>query len=99
VVGLLPLMFQLHPNFRNGVLEYRAPGSEWWVQLSAAVVWGLGFATLLTLLLTPVLLAAPKVMAARFHRVFEGARGLAGLRRKDSSRPAVADGDIPRAAE
>jgi multidrug efflux pump len=35
------------------------------VQLSGAVVWGLSFATLLTLVLTPVLLAAPKVMSAR----------------------------------
>lgn len=66
VVGLLPLMFQIHPNFHNGHVEYQAPGSEWWVQLSASVVWGLSFATLLTLLLTPVLLAAPKVYSRRF---------------------------------
>jgi multidrug efflux pump len=58
VVGLLPLMFQLHPNFRVGDIEYKSPGSEWWVQLSGAVVWGLSFATLLTLFLTP---AAPKL--------------------------------------
>ncbi|MGH6909271.1 MAG: efflux RND transporter permease subunit, partial [Phenylobacterium sp.] len=49
VVGLLPLMFQIHPNFHNGHIEYKAPGSEWWVQLSGAVVWGLSFATVLTL--------------------------------------------------
>ena len=61
VVGLLPLMFQIHPNFHTGHIEYKAPGSEWWVQLSASVVWGLSFATLLTLVLTPVMLAAPKV--------------------------------------
>lgn len=65
IVGLLPLMFQVHPNFHSGHVEYKAPGSEWWVQLSAAVVWGLSFATLLTLILTPVLLAAPKVYARR----------------------------------
>jgi multidrug efflux pump len=71
VVGLLPLMFQIHPNFHNGHVEYRAPGSEWWVQLSAAVVWGLSFATFLTLLLTPVLLAAPKVYGERFSRLLD----------------------------
>ncbi len=70
VVGLLPLMFQLHPDFSNGVLEYQAPGSEQWVQLSAAVVWGLTFSTLLTLVLTPVLLAAPKILGLRFGRVW-----------------------------
>jgi len=101
VVGLLPLMFQLHPNFRNGLLEYRAPGSEWWVQLSGAVVWGLTFATLLTLLVTPVLLAAPKVMAARFHWVFDGLRGLIGMRKKDRRevRAPLGGDDMRSAAE
>ena len=66
VVGLLPLMFQLHPNFRGGHLEFKSPGSEWWVQLSGSVVWGLSFSTLLTLIITPVMLAAPKTMARRF---------------------------------
>jgi multidrug efflux pump len=90
VVGLLPLMFQVHPNFHNLHLEYRAPGSEWWVQLSAAVVWGLTFATLLTLVLTPVLLAAPKVASARFVWLFEQI----GLKRKK-----IEPDGLPRAAE
>lgn len=80
VVGLLPLMFQLHPNFHNLVLEYQAPGSGQWVQLSAAVVWGLSFATLLTLIVTPVMLAMPKVMTERFGSVFEAIRRLVGLK-------------------
>lgn len=96
VVGLLPLMFQIHPNFRSGHVEYRAPGSEWWVQLSAAVVWGLSFATLLTLVLTPVMLAAPKVYSERSQWLWRWAHQRFGrtppARR---SRPA----DLPRAAE
>ena len=82
VVGLLPLMFQIHPDFGRAVLEYAAPGSEWWVQLSAAVVWGLTFATILTLVLTPVLLAAPKVMGRRFRWLLNQLRGPLGLRPK-----------------
>jgi multidrug efflux pump len=66
VIGLLPMMFQLHPDFRQGGVDYRAPGSEWWVQLSATVVFGLSFSTLLTLFLTPAALAAPKVLSQRF---------------------------------
>ncbi len=80
VVGLLPLMFQFHPNFHNLVLEYQAPGSGQWVQLSAAVVWGLSFATLLTLILTPVMLAMPKVLSDRFGTVFDAIRRRVGLR-------------------
>jgi multidrug efflux pump len=96
VVGLLPLMFQIHPNFHNGHLEFKAPGSEWWVQLSGAVVWGLTFATLLTLVLTPVLLAAPKVASRRFGAAWRWGRRLLGLAPKP--RPVTAY-DIPRAAE
>jgi len=65
VVGLLPLMFQLEPNFRSGAIEYKPPGSEWWVQMAGAIVWGLSFATFLTLLLTPVMLAMPHVIIDR----------------------------------
>jgi len=97
VVGLLPLMFQIHPNFHNGHIEYKAPGSEWWVQLSAAVVWGLSFATLLTLVLTPALLAAPKVAAERFGRYGHWIGRQVGVRPKPQ--PAVKPYDIPKAAE
>ncbi|THD59391.1 efflux RND transporter permease subunit [Phenylobacterium sp.] len=93
VVGLLPLMFQIHPNFHTGHIELKAPGSEWWVQLSGAVVWGLSFATLLTLVLTPVLLAAPKVMSQRFGGLWRFARGA-------PAQPApVKPYEVPRAAE
>jgi multidrug efflux pump len=92
VVGLLPLMFQIHPNFHNGHIELKAPGSEWWVQLSAAVVWGLSFATLLTLVLTPVLLAAPMVASRRIGWAWRKVRGA------PPAKP-VKPYDIPRAAE
>ncbi|HEX3888799.1 MAG TPA: efflux RND transporter permease subunit [Phenylobacterium sp.] len=96
VVGLLPMMFQVHPNFHNGHIELKAPGSEWWVQLSGAVVWGLSFATLLTLVLTPVLLAAPKIASARFASSWRFMQRLAGLEPKPVP---VKPYDIPRAAE
>ena len=92
VVGLLPMMFQIHPNFGAGHLELKAPGSEWWVQLSAAVVWGLSFSTLLTLVLTPVMLAAPKEMSRRFSGLWRGLRG-------DRPKPPLKPYEIPKAAE
>jgi multidrug efflux pump len=92
VVGLLPLMFQLHPDFGRGIIESHAPGSAIWVHLSASVVWGLSFSTLLTLVLTPVLLAAPKVASRRFAKMF------GRYREPDARRAAIYD-DLPRAAE
>ncbi|MDO8801137.1 efflux RND transporter permease subunit [Phenylobacterium sp.] len=100
VVGLLPLMFQIHPNFHSGHIEYKAPGSEWWVQLSGAVVWGLTFATLLTLILTPVLLAAPKVFARRFGWLWEHTLGPRFGKTPPRDRKLVfGDDDVPKAAE
>jgi multidrug efflux pump len=98
VVGLLPLMFQIHPNFHSGHIEFKAPGSEWWVQLSAAVVWGLSFATLLTLVLTPVMLAAPQVYSRRFGWLRERMFGKPTPKRAPPQ-PSVGNDDVPRAAE
>lgn len=97
VVGLLPLMFQIHPNFHTGHIEYKAPGSTWWVQLSASVVWGLSFATLLTLVLTPVMLAAPKVYSRRFGWIRDHLPGRKPTRKPPI--PAHGNDDLPRAAE
>ena len=75
VIGLLPMMFQIDPSFRNGHIEYQAPGSEWWVQMAGTVVWGLSFSTLLTLFLTPAALASPHVLKRRLAKLMAAARG------------------------
>ena len=100
VVGLFPLMFQVHPDFRHGGVEFRSPGSEWWVQLSSAVVWGLSFSTGLTLFLTPVALAAPATFARRIGKGVDWVRRRLGLSgRKPPSPPAPAPEQTPQAAE
>jgi multidrug efflux pump len=96
VVGLLPLMFQVHPDFGTGKIDSHAAGSEVWVQLSGSVAWGLSFSTLLTLVLTPTLLAAPKVASQRFGWLW---RQIRGDRRGPPRRPLGVDDDLPRAAE
>ena len=35
-----------------------APATQWWISLSTAIVFGLGFATMLTLIVTPAALMA-----------------------------------------
>jgi multidrug efflux pump len=94
VIGLLPLMFQLHPDFRAGGFDYKAPGSEWWVQLSATVVFGLSFSTLLTLFLTPAALAAPSTLSRRFGKLLR-AFGIVRRPRPPLGRPMP----VPEAAE
>ena len=70
IFGLLPMVFQLNADWAHARLSIGGPASEWWVQLSAAVVWGLGFATLLTLMLTPVMLGAMPRMQAFIANTF-----------------------------
>lgn len=60
--GLLPMALQINLDFANREIILGGPVAVWWVQLSTAVIFGLGFATLLTLVLVPVLLAAPTVI-------------------------------------
>ena len=61
IFGLLPMIFQLNVGWFERTLAIGSLTSSWWVQLATAISFGLAFATILTLLLTPVLLVAPTV--------------------------------------
>ena len=65
ILGLLPMVFELNVDFAAGEISRGSTTSDWWVLLSSAVVYGLAFSTALTLVLTPVLLAAPTVIKRR----------------------------------
>ncbi|PWJ21173.1 efflux RND transporter permease subunit [Jannaschia seohaensis] len=58
MAGLAPMMFGLSVDFIGGGYSIGSPTALWWIQLATAVVWGLGVATVLTLLFTPAMLAA-----------------------------------------
>jgi multidrug efflux pump len=57
MAGLAPMMFGLSLDFINGGYSIDSPTSLWWKQLATAVVFGLGIATVLTLVVTPSMLA------------------------------------------
>jgi multidrug efflux pump len=61
IFGLLPMIFEINLGWFAGSVQLGSLTSNWWVQLATAISFGLAFATLLTLFLTPVLLAAPTV--------------------------------------
>ncbi len=56
VLGLLPMVLQMNIDLIGRSITFGAPSTQWWTQLSTAIVGGLIFATLLTLILTPCLL-------------------------------------------
>ena len=57
MAGLAPMMFGLSLDFIGGGYSIDSPTALWWKQLATAVVFGLGIATVLTLVVTPSLLA------------------------------------------
>jgi multidrug efflux pump len=57
MAGLAPMMFGLSLDFVNGGYSFDSPTALWWKQLATAVVFGLGIATVLTLIFTPAMLA------------------------------------------
>lgn len=59
MAGLAPMMFGLSLDFINGGYTLDAPTALWWKQLATAVVFGLGLATVLTLVVTPAMLSLP----------------------------------------
>lgn len=56
MLGLLPMMFKINVDFVNREVTVGSPSMQWWSQLSIAIVCGLAFATVLTLVVTPSLL-------------------------------------------
>ena len=79
IFGLLPMMFQVNIDFVTREIAIGAPSTQWWVQLSTAVVFGLGFATLLTLVVTPSMLALGIKVGARRRRAGGGETPEPGL--------------------
>ncbi|MGB5830510.1 MAG: efflux RND transporter permease subunit, partial [Thiohalocapsa sp.] len=60
ICGLLPMVAKMNVSFREGAISFGGVTAEWWVPLATAVVFGLGFSTMMTLIVTPVWLAAPE---------------------------------------
>mgnify|MGYP000040805891 CR=1 FL=1 len=71
VVGLMPLILGWQANIFTG--EFSTNGSstsEIWAPISYVVACGLGFATILTLIVTPVMLAMPTVLRDQAKRLW-----------------------------
>jgi multidrug efflux pump len=65
IFGLLPLMYKFDVDFFSREIHFGGPSADWWVPLATAIVYGLAFSTLLTLIVTPALLAIEQRYFAR----------------------------------
>ena len=60
--GLLPMAAGVSIDLIGREVEVGGPIASYWVQLASAIVSGLSFATILTLIVTPALLMAPQAI-------------------------------------
>ncbi|HET9619437.1 MAG TPA: efflux RND transporter permease subunit [Pseudolabrys sp.] len=65
ILGVLPIAFGINLDFISREITHGAPATQWWISLSTAIVFGLGFATVLTLIVTPAALMGIANLAAR----------------------------------
>ena len=81
MIGLTPVALQITIDWFGRSIEFGGLMSAWWVPFSTAVIWGLGFSSLLTLFLIPTLLALPiyiknnkEHLEKRFFKIIESAK-------------------------
>ena len=73
ILGLIPMALAINVNFFERVISYGSITAIWWIQLSTAVISGLAFSTLLTLILIPVMLSMPANIVSFYNKVFSRA--------------------------
>jgi multidrug efflux pump len=56
ILGVLPIAFGLNVELLHHEVTIGAPSTQWWIALSSAIVYGLTFATVLTLVIIPSML-------------------------------------------
>ncbi|MCP4185677.1 MAG: efflux RND transporter permease subunit, partial [Hyphomicrobiales bacterium] len=74
ILGLIPMALTINVDFFERIISYGSITAVWWVQLSTAVISGLAFSTLLTLILIPVLLSMPANIAAVYNQTFKSSK-------------------------
>jgi multidrug efflux pump len=78
ILGVLPIAFGFNLELLSHETTFGAPSTQWWIALSSAIVFGLAFATILTLVVTPSLLMLtsrnPRPAGARPRRRWFGLR-------------------------
>ena len=94
ILGVLPIAFGMNIEFMTREITIGAPATQWWISLSTAIVFGLGFATVLTLIVTPAaLMAIANVAAWRERRRERGTRARLRRRSGGARRRRIASGD------
>jgi multidrug efflux pump len=100
ILGLIPMALTISLDYFDQIISIGSITSMWWIQLSTAVISGLAFSTLLTLVLTPVMLSMPTNITNLFARRQEQPAQTAKQNRKRKAASRKNDNwHMPQAAE
>jgi multidrug efflux pump len=75
ILGLVPMAIGLSVNFAQGKLIFASQSAQWWGPMAVAVIFGLGVATVLTLVMVPTMYGVLEDMRGWVQRI-PGLRGL-----------------------
>ncbi len=67
--GLVPMASGININFLDQNITINSPSSQWWLQLSNAIVFGIIFSFILTLLITPCLIYIGEKISSKFKEI------------------------------
>ncbi|MDJ0765515.1 MAG: efflux RND transporter permease subunit [Myxococcota bacterium] len=76
ILGLLPMALQTSIDFRTLSIDMDAPSMEWWGPMARAVSFGLAFATILTLIIVPVIYLLQDNTVNRIARLVRGKKSV-----------------------
>ena len=69
ILGLLPMAIGVSFDFRDWAWDIGSESSQWWGPMAIAVIFGLGVATILTLVVVPSMIAFQDRIGAFVHKV------------------------------
>ena len=68
ILGLMPMTLGMNFDLINRHIQIGGPSTQWWTQLASAITFGLAFATILTLIMTPAMLVLGDKVGERFSK-------------------------------
>jgi len=71
IFGLMPLAMGISLDIISRDILFGSRIVDWWSNLAVSIVFGLGFSTFITLILTPAVLALPYALRNDFKKIFK----------------------------
>ncbi len=85
IVGLVPMATAVNLDFLSKTIAVGGITAIWWIQLSTAVISGLAFSTILTLVMIPVMIALPSTWLSSGKAIWAWAGNARSLRQEKRS--------------